>query len=192
MNPLSSHASRRARRAVAAALVAGTGLAGALAGAGAAHATTDGFVTTVSCTTVAGRISFTPGLRRVVSRSTQAVLAGATAGCATIAGAIPGTGTLKAVLSGTGNLATENLSGTFTMTWPAGSNVNPSTGTLHVITSNGAEMVTGLITGGAFTNSPISFAYLPTLNTGLGTRLHPVTAQQFINTQPLLIRHNNG
>jgi len=95
---------RHIRSAVVA---AGVGLAGLLATGGVAHASTpavhdtpSGYVVTDSCTGFAGSVSYSPGLRTTVLRSTHAVLTGTTSGCSDIFnGAESGTGTITAVLT---------------------------------------------------------------------------------------------
>jgi hypothetical protein len=103
-----------------------------------------------------------------------------------------GAGSLTATLKGDASLAAENFSGTFTIDWPDSTGLNPSSGTLGVIESNGTEFVSGMVTAGAFTGSPFDFAYHTTANTGKGTNKHPVTAQAFANTQSLQLTQNDG
>jgi hypothetical protein len=181
-----------ARRTIVAAAVAGTALAGALGGGTAAHAATDGIVVRQQCTGVTGQISYKPGLLATQTRPVNAALSATTTGCSDLfGGAQAGSGSLTAALTGNASLAAENFSGTFTINWPATSGLNPSNGTLTVTESGGTELVNGTITTGAFPGSPVHFAYQTTTNTGTGTKKHPVTAQAFVNTQPLQITQNN-
>jgi hypothetical protein len=71
--------------------------------------------------------------------------------------------------------------------------MNASNGTLGWVTeSNSVESLTGAITSGAFTGTPIALGYVTTLNTGTSTARHRVTAQQFVNTQALTVSENFG
>lgn len=182
-----------ARRTMVAAAVLGAAFAGALGGGTAAHAATDGIVVREQCTTVAGQISYEPGLLSTQTRSVAATLSATTSGCSDLFnGALAGTGSFTAALKGNASLAAENFSGTFMVDWPATAGLNPSSGTLTVTESAGIESVYGTITSGAFTGSPIHFAYRTTANTGTGTKKHPVTAQTFVNTQALQLTQDNG
>jgi hypothetical protein len=182
-----------ARRTMVAAAVVGAAFAGALGGGTAAHAAVNGIVVRQQCTSVAGQISYKPGLLSTGTRTVNAALSATTSGCSDLfGGAQAGTGSLTAALTGNASLAAENFSGTFTINWPAAAGLNPSNGTLAVTESGGIESVSGTITSGALTGSPIHFAYRTTTNTGTGTKRHPVIAQAFVNTLPLQLTQNDG
>src|SRR5207244_3470510 len=101
----------------------GAGLAGLSGiGGGVAHAGVNGWVVTDTCTSVAGKITYSPGLRTSKLKAEHAVLTGTASGCSDIyTGGLSGTGTFTAILSGTASVNAENFSGTFTINWPAGS-----------------------------------------------------------------------
>jgi hypothetical protein len=189
-------AARRARTTLVATAVAGAGLAGALGMGGVAHAATqapNGFVTIDTCTGVAGKITFSPGMVKVKKPLIHAVLTGTTSGCSDIfSGAIGGTGTITAVMSGHANLSAQNFSGTFTINWPAGSGFNPSNGNLTVTEANGLENVSGSVTSGFDTGTVFAMQYVVTGKTGVGGALHPVTAETYTNTQSLTLSRNEG
>ena len=199
MNITKRPASRRVRAAATAAVVTGTGLAGLLGMGGVAHASTvahqvpRGFVTTDSCTGLAGQVTYSPGLLSSTPRSVHAVLTGTTSGCSdAFNGPLGGTGTFTAVLSSTASVSAENFSGTFTINWPAGSGFNPSNGSLTVTEANGLETVSGTVSSGFDTGTALAGQYVITGQTGRGTKLHPVTAQTYTNTQPLTLSRNEG
>ncbi|HEY2488350.1 MAG TPA: hypothetical protein VGI37_02515 [Streptosporangiaceae bacterium] len=199
MNVIRHFAARRLRPALVTTVAAGAGLAGLLgigggvAHASVAHAGVNGYVVTDSCTSVAGKISYSPGLRTSKLKAEHAVLTGTTSGCSDLFnGALPGTGTFTAILSGTASVNAENFSGTFTINWPAGSGFNPSNGTLSVTDANGVETISGTVTSGFDTGSPLALQYVNTHNTGRGTALKPVTAQSYVNTQSLTLSRNTG
>jgi hypothetical protein len=179
-------------------VVAGASIAGALGMGGAASASTaghrvNGVVVIDSCTSVAGKITYTPGLRKTVLKQVNAVLTGTTGGCADIfSGPMSGTGTFTAVLSGKADLAAENFSGTFTINWPAGTGFNPSNGTLTVTESSGLENVSGTVTSGFDTGTAFAMQYVTTGNKGSGTKAHPVVSQTYTNTQSLTLSRNEG
>lgn len=202
------------RRFLVIAAVAGTaaaGAAGVLAGGTAAHAATNGIIVREQCTGVTGKVSYQPGLLSASSmpapskhshgksspsqpQQVTAELSGTTTGCMDVFnGALAGSGSFTAVLHGTATLMAENFtSGTFTINWPTSDHLNPSNGTLTVTEANGTEMVRGTVTSGALVGSPISLSYITTGNTGSGASGNPVTAQTFVNTQPLNLTQNNG
>jgi hypothetical protein len=186
---------RRTAVAIASLGIAGS-LFGGLAAAGNAVAAPvhepRGFVTVDSCTSVSGKINYSPGLRKTLLRQTTGVLTGTTSGCSDVFnGAMPGTGSFTAVLSGKASLAAENFSGTFTINWPGGS-LNPSNGTLAVHALGNKEYsVSGTVTSGADTGSELSLGYLTTTQKGSGTKLHPVVSQNYVNTAPLALARNN-
>jgi len=187
---------RRARAALVTTVAASAGVAGLLGMGGVAHAATHaprGFVVIDSCTGVSGKITYSPGMVKVKKPLIHAVLTGTTSGCADIFnGPESGTGTFTAVLSGHANLSAENFSGTFTINWPAGSGFNPSNGNLTVTESSGLENVSGSVTSGFDTGTAFAMQYVTTGNKGLGTALHPVTAQTYTNTQSLTLSRNEG
>lgn len=192
--------SRRSRRTASVALatagVAGSLIAGVAAagGASAAPAQPSGFSVIASCTSVAGSINYTPGLRQAAARNVSGVLTATTSGCSSaFTGAMSGTGTLTAIVSGKTNLGTENLSGTFTINWPASSGYNPSNGTLSLRSmGNHQYAVSGTVASGFDTGSVLSLGYLTTSQKGNGTKAHPVTRQNFVNTTPLSLSRNTG
>jgi hypothetical protein len=189
-------AARRVRTTLVATAVAGAGLAGVLGMGGVAHAATqapNGYVTIDTCTGVAGKITFSPGMVKVKKPLVHAVLTGTTSGCSDIfSGAIGGTGTITAVMSGHANLSAQNFSGTFTINWPAGSGFNPSNGNLTVTEANGLENVSGSVTSGFDTGTAFAMQYVVTGKTGVGGALHPVTAETYTNTQSLTLSRNEG
>ena len=194
MNVIRHMVARRARAALVTAVTAGAGLAGLLGiGGGVAHAGVNGWVVTDTCTSVAGKITYSPGLRTSKLKAEHAVLTGTTSGCSDLfTGGLSGTGTFTAILSGTASVNAENFSGTFTINWPAGSGFNPSNGTLSVTDANGLETISGSVTSGFDTGSPLALQYVTTHNTGRGTALKPVIAQSYVNTQPLTLSKNTG
>ena len=195
---ISQRSARYARAALLTVAATGAGLAGLLGVGGIANASTvhahpNGYVVIDSCTGVSGKISYSPGLRNTTLKAEHAVLTGSTSGCADIFnGPESGTGTLTAVLSGTASKASENFSGTFTINWPASSGFNPSNGNLSVTESNGVENVSGTVTSGFDTGTVMAMQYVITGQTGAGTRLHPITAQTYTNTQSLTLSRNEG
>jgi hypothetical protein len=194
MNVIRHMVARRVRAALVTAVAAGAGLAGLLGiGGGVAHAGVNGWVVTDTCTSVAGKITYSPGLRTSKLKAEHAVLTGTTSGCSDLyTGGLSGTGTFTAILSGTASVNAENFSGTFTINWPAGSGFNPSNGTLSVTDVNGLETISGSVTSGFDTGTAIALQYVTTHNTGRGTALKPVIAQSYVNTQPLTLARNLG
>ena len=87
MNVIRHFAARRLRPALVTTVAAGAGLAGLLGiGGGVAHASVahvgvNGYVVTDSCTSVAGKISYSPGLRTSKLKAEHAVVTGTTSGC---------------------------------------------------------------------------------------------------------------
>jgi hypothetical protein len=196
MNIISRRAARRGRAALVTAAVAGAGLAGALAIGGAANASVanpNGWVVYTSCTGVSGSISISPGLHALKARNVQEVLTGTTSGCSNIFdGSLSGTGTLTAVMSGSATYKAQNLSGTFTINWPASSGYNPSNGTLTATESNGVETVTGSVTSGFETGAEFGLQYVITGHTGKPRSTKGVIAETYTNTQPLTLSVNTG
>jgi hypothetical protein len=189
---------RRVRTALvttvaAAASVAGVLGMGGVAGASTASHAPRGFVVIDTCTSVSGKIIYTPGLRKAVLKQVSAVLTGTTAGCSDIFnGPESGTGTFTAVLSGKADLAAENFSGTFTINWPASSGFNPSNGSLTITDSSGLETVSGSVSSGFDTGTAFALQYVTTGNKGTGTKAKPVTSQTYTNTQALTLSRNEG
>ena len=188
---------RRIRAAIAGTVAAGAGLAGLLGVSGVANASTaatpNGYVAIDSCTSVSGKLTYSPGLRTTTLKQQQGVLTGTVAGCSDIfSGAIAGAGTITAVLSGNASVAANNLSGTFTINWPAGSGFNPSNGSLSVTDSNGIESVSGTVTSGFDTGTALAMQYVITGHTGRGTWRYPVKSQTYTNTQSLTLSRNTG
>lgn len=187
---------RSAAVAIASVGIAGS-LFGGLAAAGNAVAAPvqhpDGVVTVDSCTSVSGKITYSPGLRKLLARQTTGVLTGTTSGCSdSFSGSMPGNGSFTAVLSGKASLAAENFGGTFTINWPGGA-LNPSNGTLSVTAlGNKQYSVTGTVTSGADLGSELSLGYVTTTQKGTGTKLHPVVSQSYVNTAPLALSRNGG
>ena len=184
-------------RAALMTLTSSTVLAASLAGAGSAHATglhPNGYSTVESCTSIAGSITWSPGLLTTKARPTTAVVTGTLSGCSGSNGAQAGTGTITAVVSGTSSLASATQTGTMTVNWPASSGLNPSnaTVTLHRVAANQPYTLSGSNTSGAFASAVVSTTLLPTTQSGTGTSTHPVTRQNFVNTTPLTARVNFG
>ena len=188
---------RRARAALVTTVAASAGIAGMLGMSGIAQASTaahvpPGWVVIDSCTGVAGKVTYSPGLEKK-NRSVQAVLTGTTSGCSDLFnGAISGTGTITAVMSGTANVNAENFSGTFTINWPAGSGFNPSNGNLTVTEANGLENVSGTVTSGFDTGTALAWQYVINGHTGRTGTKKGVTAQTYTNTQSLNLSRNEG
>lgn len=183
---------RRARNALLSLAVAGSGVAAFAATESAAHAAPSGYVTVVSCASVAGKATFTPGLLKTTARPTTGHLDASIAGCTgELAGGMSGVGTLVATLSGTPSLASENFSGTFTISWPGGG-LNPSSGNISVYDSNGTEQVYLSTTSGALVGQPTSVAFVVASQKGTGAAGHAVKSQQLINSTPLTVSENDG
>ena len=186
----------RARLALVSTVAAGAGLAGVLGVAGTASASTgqpNGFVVVTSCTSVQGKITYTPGLRTSVLKPVTAVLTGTISGCSNLfSGTIAGSGQFTAVLSGTADKNAENFGGTFTINWPAGSGFNPSNGNLTVTEANGLENVSGTVTSGFDTGTALAWQYVITGHTGRTGTKKGITAQTYTNTQSLNLSRNEG
>ena len=187
--------SGRARRRVFA-LAAGSVAVAALAatGAGAANASTRGFSSVESCTGVTGSISYSPGLLSTTARNQQSVLTGTLSGCSGFNGAQAGTGTITIVASGSSSVASIAETGTVTVNWPASSGLNPSNGTVTLTRASKTLpiSVSGSFTSGAFTGAAISTSLLATHHAGSGTKAHPITRQDFVNTTPFAAKVNFG
>lgn len=196
----------RLRRAAVVALTAGAAVTGVVAGvspafAAPAHhvvsasspsATPDGLFAVQRCTTMTGSVQFQPGL--VKTARTETALVNATLdGCSLDGGAVSGQGTLTAVLTGSASTTSQALSGTYTINWPAGENLNPSTGRLSLSgPSLNVVSFSGTGTAGAFTGLPVSGAWFISGQTGSGTSRKPITAETFVNTVPLQVVENLG
>jgi hypothetical protein len=183
------------RAALVTTAVAGAGLAGALAMGSVASASTghaDGYIVYTSCSGVSGSISISPGLH-AKARTVQEVLTGTTSGCSNVFdGPLSGTGTLTAIMSGSATYSAQNLSGTFTINWPASSGYNPSNGNLSTTESNGVETVTGSVTSGFETGAEFTLQYVLTGHTGKPKSTKGVTAETYTNTQALNLLVNTG
>lgn len=193
MNIARNLAGRRIRIAAATAAAAAglLGMAGAAQASTAASNAPRGWVVIQTCTGLAGKITYSPGLRTSTLRQVQATATGTTSGCSNIFnGSESGTGTFTAVLSGKASVKAENFSGTFTINWPASSGFNPSNGTLSVTESNGVETISGTVKSGFDTGCAFSSQYTITGKTGAGTKKHPVKAQTYTNTAPLNLSRN--
>lgn len=186
---------RRIRIAALTALTAGglLGVTGAAQASMAASAAPRSWVVIDTCTGLAGKITYSPGLRTSTLRQVQAVATGTTSGCSNIFnGPESGTGTFTAVLSGKASVKAENFTGTFTINWPASTGFNPSNGTLKITESSGVETISGTITSGFDTGCALGSQYTITGKTGSGTKKHPVKAQTYTNTQALNLSRNEG
>jgi hypothetical protein len=187
--------SRRVRAALVTTAVAGAGLSGVL-GTGIADASTghgDGYAVYTSCTGVSGTIHINPGLHASKARTVKEALSSTLSGCSNIfSGPMPGSGTFTAIMSGTATYKTQNLSGTFTINWPAASGYNPSNGTLSETESNGVETVSGTVTSGFETDAYFALQYAITGHTGKPTSTMGVTAETLVNTQALTLSENTG
>jgi hypothetical protein len=187
--------SRRVRAALVTSAMAGAGLSGVL-GTGVAHASSghpNGFVVITSCTGVSGTIHINPGLHAVKARTVQEVLSSNLSGCSDIfSGPMPGSGTFTAIVSGSATYKAQNLSGTFTIIWPAASGDNPSNGTLSETESNGVESVSGTVTSGFETGAEFALQYAITGHTGKPTSTRGVIAETLVNTKALTLSENTG
>jgi hypothetical protein len=180
--------------ATAGAIVVAAGSAAARPSAGPAMKPA-GYVTIESCDAATGGITYAPGLTSNAAAN-DSVLSATLYSCQnTFNGATAGTGSLSATLSGTASLTGISLGGSFTITWPAASHFNPSSGTvqLHGLDADGAYIIGGSITSGAFTGSVISSPIAFTNNNpgADGTAAHPITSQQFLGFG-LSVSRNNG
>lgn len=182
---------RVVRNALLSAAFAGAGMAGLFASAGAAHASTNGEVTAMSCGALAGTASYSPGLLTSTAQNTTAHITGYLSNCTSESGHLNGFGSVSFDLSGNASLSAENFgNGTFTINWP--SPLEPSQGTAGVTDVNGTDELSGSITSGPYTGGVIQADYLPTHQTGKGTAAKPVTAQTYINTTSLTVTENDG
>jgi hypothetical protein len=196
------YSARRIVRKAVVTAAAGAAIIGAASAASAAGTSTAspqlkpaGYVTVEGCSSVTGTTIYNPGLT-TTARNQTAQLSATIGGCSNaFTGAAAGTGSLVANLSGASSTAAVSLRGTFTISWPAASGLNPSTGTLGVSGPNaqGVYTVSGTVTAGAFTGSPVntSVAVVGTNAGANGTNKHPVTSQQVVNAAPLNVSRNN-
>jgi hypothetical protein len=192
MNITSQINIRRAGTALLSLGIAGAGVGALIGASGAASASPKGFATVVSCSSVAGKTSFNPGLLKTRARLTTAKVAANVTGCNDVdSGPMPGVGSLTATLAGSAHLGSENLSGTFAIAWPGGQ-FKPSYGTVQVSESNKTEYFQGVVTSGAFTGAPVEFAYVTTSSKGTGSAKRPVKSQSFVNSALLTVRENLG
>lgn len=148
----------------------------------------------ITCSSVYGTTTYQPGLLAARDRNVAATVSGTLAGCSSVyTGPIAGAGTFTAQVSGSADLANETFgSGTFVINWPVAAGLNPSVGAGSIYDSAGTLNIGGTITAGAYTGEPAGFSAVDTVNTGKGTKRHPVTAQQFTNTTPLTVSVNEG
>jgi len=192
-----STARRTARRA-AIALAAGgavtvAGLAAATP-ADAAPAHTDGFSTVESCTGLTGTLTHRPGLVKKGFRKDHAVLSGTLSGCSGFNGAQDGTGAITIVLDGRAKVNDVQESGTFVVSWPASSGLNPSTGRVSLSRASARDpySVVGSVGPGAFTGASLSTSVLAVGHSGRGVKADPLVREQVVNTAPLAVRVNLG
>jgi hypothetical protein len=184
------------RRVLIAAATAATAASAVLATAGAASAAPAGFSPVISCASVAGSTSYTPGLLAAKTRATTAVLAGTVTGCQDnlAGGPLAGTGSLNATLSGVSRFGAVNETGSFVISWP--SFYNPSTGALRLSGPNadGSYTVSGQVTGGAFVGALVSTQlFITGTNKGAtGAARHALTRQSWVDSAPLVISRNLG
>ena len=164
--------------------------------ANASPAAPQTYVSVLSCTSAPGTITYSPGLRRNISRITSSTVNSTLSGCSYSLGGQDesGTGHLALQLSGKSSYGHVNESGTFVINWPQF--FNPSTGnaTLTGPASDGTYTISGQTTGGAFQGSILSLKVLPTrTNKGATGRVgHALTKQWFTNTTPLTVSENFG
>ena len=121
------------------------------------------------------------------------VVAGTLDGCSDYGTAQAGQGSFTAIVSGNASKKSGTLSGTFTANWPASSGLNPSNGTVTISnTTQGVYTVSGSVTSGAWTGTSLSTGYVVTSTQGTGSKLNPITEQNFVNTAALNLGRNNG
>jgi hypothetical protein len=180
---------RRAALAIATGAVAVAGIA--TAGAGSANAS---YSSVESCTGVSGLVTHSPGLLTTHARNQQTVFTGTLTGCSGLNGPQSGEGTITIFANGSSSNSAMNETGTVTVNWPAGSGLNPSNGTvaLRRAGSTAPLSVYGSVTSGAFTGSVLATNLLVTTHNGTGTKAHPITRQQVVNTAPLTAKVNFG
>jgi hypothetical protein len=151
-----------------------------------------GYVPVEQCSSLAGGVSFTPGLRKK-AHTESGFLNGTLDGCSIDGQQQPGQGSLTISLSGSASVGAAALTGTFTANWPASAGLNPSNGSVTVTSaSRGSYTITGTVTSGAFTGQIFQGAYVVTGTTGTGRKHDPITAQTIVNTAPIEILENIG
>ncbi len=157
-----------------------------------AQAHPDGWTAVESCTSVAGTIQFVPGLAKAL-HAESAILTATLNGCSLDGNPVSGQGTLSAVLSGKADVAAQGLSGTYTISWPAGEGLNASNGSVK-LTGPSSNVVSfgGTGTSGAFTGLPAQTALFLTGHQGKGTAKSRITSESFISSQPLQVLENLG
>jgi hypothetical protein len=188
------------RRTVAATAVAASALVGAAAAiapaANAAPAAPQTYVSVLSCTSAPGTITYSPGLRRNISRITSSAVNATLSGCTDNLGGHDesGTGHLFLQLSGTSSYGHVSESGTFVINWPQFYNPSTGTATLTGPNADGTYTIVGRTTGGAFNGSAMSLTVVPTrTNKGATGKVgHALTKQWFTNTSPLTVSENLG
>jgi hypothetical protein len=183
------------RRRAAFAIATGTVAVASLAAAGAANAAQPaGFSPVQSCTGLTGSISYSPGLLSASARTVHSVLTGTLTGCSGLNGAEAGTGTVTIVASGSSKTGAITQTGTMTVNWPVGSGLNPSNGTvtLRRFGTTSPFTLSGTFTSGAYTGAAVSSNVLVTTHTGSGTKAHPITLQNYVNTAPFVASENFG
>lgn len=152
----------------------------------------DGWVAVQSCTSVSGSVTFVPGLAKRI-HAESAVLTATLNGCSLDGNPVSGQGTLSAVLSGKADVASQNLSGTYTISWPAGEGLNSSNGSVTISGPNSNVIgFAGTGTSGAFTGLPASTALFVTGHTGNGTAKSRMTSESLVSSQPLQVLENLG
>ena len=151
----------------------------------AVHDSPSGYVVIDNCTGFAGSVSYSPGLRTTVLRSTHAVLTGTTSGCSDIFnGPESGTRHHHGRADRQGQRELRELQWHVPINWPASSGFNPSQGTLSVTESGGLETISGEVAGGFDTGTVLGGQYVVTGKTGKGTKLHPVTKRAYTTPRP--------
>lgn len=102
-----------------------------------------------SCNSVAGQLTYSPGLLKKTARKQEALLSGTTSDCSDIFnGAESGTGSLTVSLTGEAKLKAQSYSGTFTIDWPPSSGFNASVGNLTITDSENVLTISGTVTSG--------------------------------------------
>ena len=188
------------RRNVAATAIAASALVGAAAAiapaANASSAAPQTYVSVLSCASAPGTITYSPGLRRNISRITASTVTSTLSGCSDSLGGHDesGTGHLTLQLSGKSSYGHVSESGTFVINWPQFYNPSTGTATLTGPNADGTYTIIGRATGGAFNGSALSLKVLPTrTNKGATGRVgHALTKQWFTNTTPLTVSENFG
>lgn len=181
---------RRLSRAAVVIALAGAALAGGVSVASAATpARPAGWVTVEACDTVNGTMTYNPGITS--TPTTQAAFLNTSIdNCSSsFTGPFVGSGTLTATLNGTASTLNLALTGTFQINWPTAANLYPSLGTMAVTGPDpqGVYTLSGTITSGAFTGSPVRTTALIA-----GGQVSPLTTQRVANVTDLTVSRNNG